>query len=116
MNTPTFFITYAFTYIRTVFTDGKGPIEPHLRKTADIIGVDPWDVELDEVLPLAAATEDKHMWRPRLSRPGFICRYVRTVDLFVHVILAEMVVEKFPRFASYLRNTSPRWGSTWRNW
>lgn len=116
MNTPTFLATYAPQYVRTILTDGTGPIEPHARRIADTIGIDPWDVELDELLPLAAATEDQHMWRPRLTRPGFICRYVRTVDLFVHVIFADMVEDRFPRFAVYLRNTSPRWGATWRNW
>jgi len=47
---------------------------------------------------------------------GSPCRFVRSIDIFVHIVLPEWVEDSMPRFASYLRRTSPRWGRSWRSW
>jgi hypothetical protein len=114
MNTPTFLATYAPQYVRTVLTDGQGPIEPHARTIADTIGINPWDVDLNNLMAEAARKE-----RPPVSRFGNLggpCRYIRAVDVFFHILLPEMMAERFPRAAAYLRATSPRWGRGWRGW
>ena len=47
---------------------------------------------------------------------GSPCRFVRLIDIFIHIVLAEWVEDLMPRFAFYLRRTSPRWGRSWRSW
>ena len=47
---------------------------------------------------------------------GSPCRFVRLIDVFVHIVLAEWVEDLMPRVAFYLRRTSPRWGRSWRSW
>lgn len=47
---------------------------------------------------------------------GSPCRFVRTIDLAVHVLTPELLVSRFPVLACYLRSTSPRWGRAWRRW
>jgi len=47
---------------------------------------------------------------------GSPCSFVRTIDIFVHIIIPELVEKVFPRLAQYFRNTSPRWGRSWRHW
>lgn len=47
---------------------------------------------------------------------GSPCRFVRILDIFIHIIIPEILEKVFPRVASYLRNTSPRWGRSWRQW
>jgi hypothetical protein len=41
---------------------------------------------------------------------------VRTIDILVHIVLPEVIEDRHPRFAAYLRRTSPRWGRSWRSW
>jgi hypothetical protein len=113
MNTPTFLATYAPQYVRTIVTDRTGPIETRARRFADNIGVDPWDVCIDTLADFTTHSEQPPVSRFRLGSP---CRFVRSVDVVVHVVLPEMVVERFPFHAAYLRSTSPRWGRTWRKW
>ena len=73
--------------------------------------------------------ERKHTLRETLSRLrnveltpesrfwfGSPCRFVRLIDVFVHIVLAEWVEDLMPRVAFYLRRTSPRWGRSWRSW
>jgi len=50
------------------------------------------------------------------TRFGSPCSLVKTIDFAVHVALPEFLHPFSPRTADYLRNTSPRWGRTWRNW
>lgn len=50
------------------------------------------------------------------TRFGSPCRFVRVVDLLVHVVLPEVIGGRLPGAADYLRSTSPRWGRTWRHW
>ncbi len=60
----------------------------------------------------------KKVEEPALSRLWFgsPCRFVRQVDVVVHIILPEMLEKRLPRVADYLRRTSPRWGRSWRDW
>ena len=60
----------------------------------------------------------KNVEKPALSRFWFgsPCRFVRQVDVVVHIILPEMLEKRLPRVADYLRRTSPRWGRSWRDW
>lgn len=55
---------------------------------------------------------------PPVSRfkVGSPCRFVRCLDIFVHIFIPEAVEIILPRLARYLRNTSPRWGRSWRHW
>jgi len=62
---------------------------------------------------LASEYELSPISRTRFGSP---CRFVRTIDLFFHVALPEIIHYKMPRLADYLRSTSPRWGRTWRHW
>ena len=47
---------------------------------------------------------------------GSPCRFVRSIDLSVHVLLPELLACRLPVLACYLRSTSPRWGRAWRRW
>ena len=60
----------------------------------------------------------KKVEKPALSRVWFgsPCRFVRQVDVVVHIVLPEMLEKRLPRVADYLRRTSPRWGRSWRDW
>lgn len=64
-------------------------------------------------LAMAKATEQPPVSRFRFGSP---CRFVRSLDLFVHVIVPHALGSRLPRLTAYLRSTSPRWGRTWRNW
>jgi hypothetical protein len=101
------------TYLRLIATDGHGRIERTSRAIANALGIDPWDVNLREALALARAHESVPVSRFRWGSP---CRFVRTIDVIVHVVLPAMLVEGHPTWAVYLRTTSPRWGRTWRHW
>jgi hypothetical protein len=56
--------------------------------------------------------------RPPRSRFWFRspCYFVRIVDVLVHIVIPELVEGRLPRLADYLRETSPRWGKSWRSW
>ena len=47
---------------------------------------------------------------------GSPCRFVRRIDILVHIVLAELLEDALPKISMYLRKTSPRWGRSWRNW
>lgn len=68
---------------------------------------------LRETLRLLSAVE-----KPVLSRFWFgsPCRFVRQVDVLTHIVVPELLEDRLPRLAKYLRRTSPRWGRSWRNW
>ena len=57
------------------------------------------------------AREGRPMSRYRFGSP---CRFVRTIDLLVHVVMPELIADDLPIVACYLRSTSPRWGRAWR--
>lgn len=84
-----------------------------VRVFADNIGVDPWDIRLKESLAFAKATEEKPVSRFPWGSP---CRFIRSVDIAIHVLLPQAIEEKYPELATYLRSTSPRWGRSFRNW
>ena len=47
---------------------------------------------------------------------GSPCRFVRSIDILIHIVLPELIENKLPDTARYLRSTSPRWGRSWRYW
>lgn len=84
-----------------------------VRRFADQIGLDPWDIDPVWVRSFIRRYEETPTSRFWFGSP---CRFVRTIDLAIHVILPEMLFEKHPTWACYLRTTSPRWGKAWRGW
>lgn len=84
-----------------------------LRGVADRIGIDPWDIRLNESREFARATEQAPVSRFRFGSP---CRFVRSIDFAVHVLLPQALEQKYPELATYLRSTSPRWGRSFREW
>ena len=77
-----------------------------IRILADRIGLDPWDVNAQQVSRYLRIHE-----KPATSRYWFgsPCRYLRTIDAVVHVWLPAATEERHPQLAAYLRRTSPRW-------
>jgi hypothetical protein len=47
---------------------------------------------------------------------GSPCRFIRYLDISVHIVIPELIENSLPRLSKYLRRTSPRWGRSWRNW
>ena len=84
-----------------------------IRTLADRVGLDPWDIDPKSLRDFVEIHESAPMSRYRVGSP---CRFIRRLDLFVHVVVPEMVVERHPLWACYLRTTSPRWGKAWRGW
>ena len=84
-----------------------------IRLIADDIGIDPWDIDLSHLRKFARKYESTPKSRYWFGSP---CRFVRSIDYITHVIFPEMIAEKHPVWACYLRNTSPRWGRAWRSW
>ena len=84
-----------------------------MRITADWIGIDPWDVDMKKLRQFVADREQKPVSRFWFGSP---CRFIRSIDLLVHVWLPGAITEKYPELATYLRSTSPRWGRAWRDW
>lgn len=70
-------------------------------------------LNLRETLNHAVAAEQAPRSRFWFGSP---CRFIRTVDLIVHLILPELLERPCPRLVRYLRSTSPRWGRSWRGW
>ena len=71
------------------------------------------DLGLRETLRLVRQLEREPVSRFWFGSP---CRFVRTIDILVHIVLPEVIEDRHPRFAAYLRRTSPRWGRSWRSW
>jgi len=84
-----------------------------LRITADNIGIDPWDTNITRLIRDAHTHEQAPASRYWFGSP---CRFIRTIDMIVHLILPALLIEKHPIWAAYLRTTSPRWGKAWRHW
>lgn len=71
------------------------------------------ELTLRETIALLVATERKARSRFRFGSP---CRFIRTIDILVHIVLPELLEKSFPHLTRYLRSTSPRWGRSWREW
>jgi hypothetical protein len=74
-----------------------------IRRAANLIGVDPFDVDPD------ALTVGERPPRSRWAL-GSPCRSIRALDVAVHRLTPAMLAERFPRIARWLASTSPRWG------
>lgn len=96
-----------------ILTDNEGIFERAMRRVAKSIGFDPWGITLRETIMRATEHEQEPVSRFMWGSP---CRFVRAIDIMVHVILPAMLEEGHPTWAVYLRTTSPRWGRTWRHW
>ena len=62
--------------------------------------------------------ELRNVEREPVSRftAGSPCRFIRSLDVLVHVVVPEALENLAPDIARYLRSTSPRWGRSWRHW
>ncbi len=47
---------------------------------------------------------------------GSPCSCVRQIDVLVHIALPELIENIMPRLTKQLRQSSPRWGRSWRDW
>lgn len=93
----------------------EGLLHPYyigLRLISDRVGIDFWDIDRNRVNKYVR-NESKPRSRFWFGSP---CRFVRGIDLMVHVYLPNMLDEKYPELSTYLRTTSPRWGKSWREW
>lgn len=91
--------------------DGKGPVEQFTRKVTDAIGVDPYDVDLDNLKAHAHLHEKHPVSRFEIDGQGLSpCALSEDTDFAVHVLLPEMMRDRYPKVAQRLRETSPRWG------
>lgn len=71
------------------------------------------EMTLSETIRHLVATERTARSRFRFGSP---CRFVRTVDILVHIVLPELLEDRAPRLTERLRHSSPRWGRSWREW
>tara|TARA_B100000287_G_scaffold295615_1_gene278839 strand:- start:322 stop:600 length:279 start_codon:yes stop_codon:yes gene_type:complete len=78
---------------------------------ADRVGI-AWDIDYDRInsYVMNEAKPESRFWF------GSPCKFVRRLDLAVHVYFPSTIEEKYPELALYLRSTSPRWGQSWREW
>ena len=49
-------------------------------------------------------------------RCGSPCRFIRSLDVAVHVWWPAIIEPQAPRLAKYLRESSPRFGKAFRSW
>jgi hypothetical protein len=70
-------------------------------------------MNLRETLQVVRATRVYPVSRLRIGSP---CKFIRKLDLLVHIVVPELIENIMPRCARYLRRTSPRWGRSWRGW
>lgn len=71
------------------------------------------EMKLRETLRSLERLEQDAVSRLRIGSP---CRFIRKLDIFVHIVIPEFIETPLPGIARYLRNTSPRWGRSWRHW
>ena len=71
------------------------------------------DMSLRETLWLLSVAQGEPCSRFVFGSP---CRFVRGLDIAVHVVVPELLEGVVPGLARYLRLTSPRWGRSWRDW
>ena len=71
------------------------------------------EMDLRETIRHLVAAERTARSRFRFGSP---CRFVRTIDIIVHIVVPELLEDRAPRIARRLRQSSPRWGRSWREW
>lgn len=70
-------------------------------------------MNLRETLQVVRAIKVHPVSRLRIGSP---CKFIRKLDLLVHIVVPEFIENIMPHCARYLRKTSPRWGRSWRGW
>ena len=78
-----------------------------LRRITDTVGIDPFDVDLDQLEEHQKLHERDPKSRLSIGSP---CARVRDIDVAVHRILPGLLQDKYPEMAKRLLRTSPRWG------
>lgn len=68
---------------------------------------------LRETLALLRQVEDPPESKFWFGSP---CRFIRRIDVLMHIVLPELIEARMPKLAVRLRKTSPRWGRSWRSW
>lgn len=70
-------------------------------------------LDMKQTMHLASKAEQRARSRFIVGSP---CKFIRALDVLVHLVLPELIENIFPATARYLRRTSPRWGQSWRGW
>lgn len=70
-----------------------------------------WDLDLGETLRVIDPKTPAHS-RFAFGSP---CRWVWPVDVAVHIAIPELLERRFPGLCTRLRDSSPRWGTTWQH-
>lgn len=70
-------------------------------------------LNIRQTLHLASGAERRARSRFIVGSP---CKFIRALDVLVHLVIPELIENIFPATARYLRRTSPRWGQSWRGW
>lgn len=70
-------------------------------------------LNMRQTLRLASSAERRARSRFVVGSP---CKFIRALDVLVHLVIPELIENISPPIARYLRQTSPRWGRSWRGW
>ncbi len=70
-------------------------------------------LDMKQTLRLAPSAERRARSRFAIGSP---CKFIRALDVLVHLVIPELIENTSPLIARYLRQTSPRWGQSWRGW
>lgn len=71
-----------------------------------------WELDLRETLDILHEHEKEPESRFKFGSP---CRWIKPIDVFIHIIVPEWLELHTPRLSRMLRDTSPRWGRSWRH-
>lgn len=70
-------------------------------------------LDMKQTLRLASEAERRAQSRFLVGSP---CKFIRALDVLIHLVVPELIENILPSVARYLRRTSPRWGRSWRGW
>lgn len=71
-----------------------------------------WELSLAQTLAVMGRYERPPESRFRIGSP---CRWIRAIDVLVHIVIPELLEQWWPAITRALRDTSPRWGRSWRH-
>lgn len=71
------------------------------------------ELDMKQTLRLASEAERRAQSRFLVGSP---CKFIRALDVLIHLVVPELIENILPSVARYLRRTSPRWGRSWRGW